>query len=386
MYTIPTQNLATVQEHVARLNRRAARLGKEPVVLTIGEPRAIEVYSDRLQRKVVRTFVDVSVAGSPPKLNGWSFIAAVEVFDDLNLIRAVPGEVIPQHYRTTGSQCEHCNTARRRKDVFVLRHEDGRLVQVGRQCIRDFLGHVSADEVAARATYLASLDELLRDAEGSESLTGERHEDLLHFLTYTAAAIRNFGWVSKGQARDTGKLPTAEIVSIALRVDPGHRDYIEVEDADRALAQAALDWAQAIPGTTENDYLANVAAVARQGFIATRAFGIAASIISAYNREQSRKIEAKVRQEKGAASTFVGTVGTRSDFVLTVVRVLELSGVYGVTFLHLFDDAEGNQFRWFASSERLDQGKTVVLKGTIKAHEDYKGIKTTVLTRCKVAA
>ena len=42
---------------------------------------------------------------------------------------------------------------------------------------------------------------------------------------------------------------------------------------------------------------------------------------------------------------------------------------------------------WFASSTPdnvLDDGIEYIVKGTIKKHEEYKGLKQTVLTRCKL--
>jgi hypothetical protein len=66
--------------------------------------------------------------------------------------------------------------------------------------------------------------------------------------------------------------------------------------------------------------------------------------------------------------------------------VRPIEGDYGTTYLYtLREDATGNVFKWFASREALGDatGRTLQLQGTVKKHEEYNGLKSTVLTRCK---
>lgn len=65
------------------------------------------------------------------------------------------------------------------------------------------------------------------------------------------------------------------------------------------------------------------------------------------------------------------------------------------SYLHAFVDADGNRVKWFASSKSLAmpdgsfaalvEGQTVTLKATVKKHDEYKGIRETVLTRGDVS-
>ena len=57
---------------------------------------------------------------------------------------------------------------------------------------------------------------------------------------------------------------------------------------------------------------------------------------------------------------------------------------WGYTKLYKITDEAGNIFTWKTSSWVEDGIKTI--KGTVKAHNDYKGTKQTELTRCKCAA
>lgn len=64
---------------------------------------------------------------------------------------------------------------------------------------------------------------------------------------------------------------------------------------------------------------------------------------------------------------------------------------WGSTALYAFTDSEGHHFIWKTASwpdsmTKVNEGDSIVLKGTIKEHNEYKGCKQTVLTRCKIVA
>jgi hypothetical protein len=83
----------------------------------------------------------------------------------------------------------------------------------------------------------------------------------------------------------------------------------------------------------------------------------------------------------------VGEVGDRVTFEnATLNSVRELDGNFGITYLHKFTDAAGNDLVWFASNDNLgDEGEVITFKATIKRHGDYKGRKNTVINRAKAA-
>ena len=65
--------------------------------------------------------------------------------------------------------------------------------------------------------------------------------------------------------------------------------------------------------------------------------------------------------------------------------------------MHFFRDDNQNKLIWKTSKSLVKwldngewfcptEGDRITLKGTVKAHEEYKGEKQTVLTRCKIVA
>lgn len=118
-------------------------------------------------------------------------------------------------------------------------------------------------------------------------------------------------------------------------------------------------------------------------------------------REQE---EARIKAEK-AMSNYRGNVGEKIDEQVTYLgsahfEVKSFSGFGTETmYVHNFRDNEGNKLVWKTSTDNfawklneetnefdriLEAGQRVNLKGTIKAHNEYKEEKQTSVTRCKV--
>lgn len=102
--------------------------------------------------------------------------------------------------------------------------------------------------------------------------------------------------------------------------------------------------------------------------------------------------EARIKAEK-AISQHVGEIGSKIEIKGTYVRTgsweqKAYAGYGTVTmYVHTFKDADGNVFTWKTQNGVcLNYGENVNVKGTVKAHSEYKDEKQTELTRCKVTA
>ncbi len=131
----------------------------------------------------------------------------------------------------------------------------------------------------------------------------------------------------------------------------------------------------AIAAATGSSFLASLDAQLKGNKILTeRQLEAAANAIEG---QQVRKVE-------GLASEYVGEVKDRIEFEAEVIGVYGTEGYYGHTDIVKFKDARGNYFTWFASDyTNLACGDRMSIKGTVKKHDQFRGIKQTVLTRCK---
>ena len=84
-------------------------------------------------------------------------------------------------------------------------------------------------------------------------------------------------------------------------------------------------------------------------------------------------------------SQFQGEIGERiRQRLMKVVRVFTTDGYYGRSYIHNFEDEEGNVYVWITSSKCLDEDSVYWVDGTVKDHKLYKNTPQTILTRCKV--
>lgn len=82
---------------------------------------------------------------------------------------------------------------------------------------------------------------------------------------------------------------------------------------------------------------------------------------------------------------YFGNVGDKIQLSLKLVKVGGYETQFGYTSVYTFEDSENHQFVWKTGCGiDADKGSMVTIKGSVKAHSEYKGIKQTELTRCKV--
>ena len=88
------------------------------------------------------------------------------------------------------------------------------------------------------------------------------------------------------------------------------------------------------------------------------------------------------RAERAAISKHIGTVGERREFTLTLNHVHEFEGVYGITYIHILTEGEGNAVV-YKGSKRLtgEKGDAITFKATIKEHGERDGVAQTILAR-----
>jgi len=387
-HDIPACNFYGLKHQIDRLNRRAPRLGCEPISLNVLRTYNKEKTDPITRLSYTQSRMEIEIIGESPQLEGWRLLAVVETLaNGENLVRCVPGCTVPESYRNTDMHCDHCGTNRRRREVFILRHEDGRTVQVGRTCIADFLGHVTASTLASRAEYLMSIEAAAKEAESDYYHGGGViHRDISSFLGTVAICIRRLGWLSRGKSEEG--FATADIAWAILTdfrskyiTELVEKNNIVAEERDVELAKNALEWARKLDGGS--DYLYNLGVACRQEHVNWRTTGIVASAIAAYQHTCEK--QEKIKKERKSLS-HVGEIGKRMDFEATVKRLRYFDSDWGVRTMCLFEDAEGNHLVWWASRDlsEIEEGDYVKIKATVKEHGEYNGTPQTVVQRCKI--
>ena len=101
----------------------------------------------------------------------------------------------------------------------------------------------------------------------------------------------------------------------------------------------------------------------------------------------ARNMFAKIdeREIQDASSVHVGSIKERIEFEGIVEFETTREGFYGTTHIIKVRSIDGNVFTWFASGyQSLHRGDRVAVRGTVKKHDEYQGVKQTILSRCKI--
>jgi len=387
-FKISPDLLGKVKATVARLNKRAVKLGVPLVSMIIG-PSSLVPQDNGGAVLMHEVTVDLEV----PKLPDWRFLATLEHTGEGNIIRVFPGagEVYLSAYRTCAPKCDHCNIDRNRKDTFVVEHISGERKQVGRDCLTDFLGlGKSAADAAAYAEYLSQLSDFSAFLEDPSAIGGDgggfggRGDGVgtLNFLGYVAECARRWGFRTRKQAEESMTTSTTE-EALSAMFPPKNRPRSECVDPSeeaKVEAQAALAWAQAIEVKTDFDH--NLRTVAKAECITFRDCGIAAYIIQAHRRA----LEIQVERAARPVSKHFGTVGVRVKKATLVYKgSASFDSAYGITFIHRLLTPEGDQAIWKTGNGlNVDAGTELTVDYTVKEHGEWKGNLQTAITRVKV--
>ena len=134
--------------------------------------------------------------------------------------------------------------------------------------------------------------------------------------------------------------------------------------------------------TEGSEYADNTEKVHWSEFYSTTAWGDMHPLPNA-----QKKVDTLINgEEEFSTSEWVGEVGEKIKMLpVTLIGVYGFQGRYGYSQVVKFKDEDGNVLTWFtAVNIPVEIGSSCLLSGTIKNHDEYKGEKTTILTRCKI--
>jgi hypothetical protein len=383
VFFIPEANQSGFLSEIARLSRRAVKMGFAPFAPILFDDSERTTDKGWTYRVFHYTF-----EAKPPCIKGWIFSATIDHSNEAgNIIRRVlnTGVALPIRFRHAEPVCEHCGTRRYRRDTFVLYcPETDEFKQVGRSCLQDFFGH---DPMAAAryAEILAAAGECGEAMEEFDFASGRNFINLRDFLANAAAMVREHGWISRKKATEEGTTGTADM-AMSNMYSKGSRHYVSPTTDDRTIVEQAIEWGLNLSNKRNmTDYDHNVMVVVGSSVITPKTAGIAASVIGVYLMHRDRQAAEQAARAAGGASAYVGAVKERLRAMdATVTGAFPINVDMGVLYIYTFS-VNGNVFKWFtAGRDDLTVGARIKLTGTVKKHEEYKGVKQTSLSRCVI--
>jgi len=372
---------------IAKANKVAARAANKG----LSGGFAVTIETKMVPGKNLMGFEDASlpprqvkyliIEGAPAAYEGWAFVAKAEWVNGLPVITGSPwyeGEPVDRASLVEGG-CDHCGVSRQRKSVIIV-EKDGARKQVGKQCLKDYLGH------EAPVSWFSDRDPFAEF--GGYEGGGVEFFSLISDLTWAAAIVRVKGFVP---ASHYDRRTTKALVSIATGKRPtdwaAAAEWDEVQalidwEADGATAEAILAFARTLEGDT--DYIQNVKAVVGTDsvYYDPKYRGLVVSLAGVYARDVEKK--AREAADPVVEAEF-GKVGEKVTVTLTAVSSRAFDSGFGTTYANTFT-GEGHRFKWVTGTRSFETGEKVTMKGTIKGYDEWDGRKFTVLTRCKEVA
>lgn len=377
IYHIPVDNIKELTKRIKHIQNKGA-----DITFNIGK-EVVEEHELNSGAKIAVKCYEVEVEGQY-KINDWSFVATIEHSDAGNIIRSINSSLegkIPAKYRTVGQECEHCHQIRNRKDTFLIHNDKtDEFKQVGRTCLRGYTGGLDAERCAQFVDVFNYLFELEHPKEfgdfngflgGSVSLSTESIKKTVF------GYVKSYGYVSKESAQ--------ELSQILFGVGGNEKSVKDATDEEVAEMNA---WVETV--NTNSDYMWNAKTAWTKSSTDYRDVALLASFVKVFLKAKSDI--AKRMQDKN--NEYVGNVGDRITIKdIKSVRILYTKEgsryAYNApsAYVHEIVDGQGHVYVWSSTTFFIDDfndGKLKEIVATVKTHQEYKGLKQTVITRGKI--
>lgn len=378
-----------VRERLERLEAKAKRYNV-PFSYSFSVPHVISYKGasvDKVNHCVthsVETYyaevVDVTISEKAICSNGWEVVAKIDHGDNSkggynNVVFWFDGNDHGTAYAHAAPHCDHCHTDRRRTTTYLVKRGED-LRQVGASCLHDYTGIFPwlAVAFAEFSTYSVEDGETFDPVAMAGSVVTATEK----ILACAVASVRKNGY-----ANSESRLPTKLQM---LEETP--------TDNDKKTAAAIIDFFQNLD-TEGDNFASNTKAVICSPYCKPKVYGFIAYAPRFYEKEiakREKEAARKVKHETEAAtSAYFGEVGQRTTIHAEKIEVVANwftnYSYYGeIVYLYRIHATENGVFMWKTSTPigEDERNKPHTIKATIKAHNDYNGIKQTMMTRCKI--
>lgn len=381
LFEVPAVAMGLLSEKLAKLNKKALKFGS-------GEIKLIRVgrKTDENGNQVCL----VAVEGEEVRIPGYKFIGRLDHNVDpsgaSNIVYTMPGEELTHDQRTAGANCEHCGWSRNRKDTYFFRADSGDMIQVGRTCLKDFMGH-DPMKLVRRAQFITKIIDAVTEAgEGGKAyMTDRRWVDLETFLAYTVSCIEANGWTSGKEAwGDESKMSTRDQAANTMFHWPAPLPEDKPTEEHRATALKVMEYVATLD-PAKSDFNFNMTQMVKMEVIDWKATGVAAAMTFVYTRHLEQEAAKKLApaQKDHSTSVHVGDIKERLQLDITILSSRSHEGNFGVYNITNMVDAAGNVYVSFGKYSAAPGDKATV-RGTVKRHDEFRGVKQTILNRVTV--
>lgn len=371
---IPTEALENFKNRVEKVNKKADKIGSEPIVITsISNPFQQKYHEGN--KTFVRNILTVEYQQPDIRIKGYSLVGMIS--------RDSTGTIQIHNYNMNNfkdyqnpdfTRCDHCNTKHQRNHLVVLKDRKQQELVVGKSCLKDFIGVVPS-------TYYKFVDEIheLHDDESYSNTGFAPAYPVLDVLSHTFDIASRYGFVKASD--DVDNVPTF------LRVQEA---VLAGKSASEEAKEKAEEGINLIKEMREediyNDYMFNIHQILKNEYVMLKKMAMAVSSYIAIKKNLEKKEEEK---DSNKSNMYVGQVGESISLSVKIDMIkIVPSYMGGESRLYLMTEKDtGNALKVFTTSKKFTpkEGDEIAIEAKVKEHEMFKGNRTTVLKNIKLA-
>lgn len=402
IFTVPVIYLEDAKKLIEKQSKKLDSIGVKHTE-SYGTPYFITLNISGIKGMEQRVeVVDVEFTSSDIyKIKGFEVVAVLEhpVSSDENsenLVYLIGNNNITKNdieiLQRLKSNCSHCHTKRvRKKTVILYNEEQDKLIQVGLSCLNNYLGV----DISGKLDRLSDIERMLNgELDKYDIMNGSREWSSIN--TKLNAGIISAIMI---MAYDKYKESMLNTKSVVDRLNEYTQLYNNLSMNEK---QAYLEKGNNIVNkfanleSVEGGFELNLRALCRNYLIRRKNVRMAAWIPAVYSKiTEKAQQEKKYKEEweqKCSGSQYYGNEGDKLGEIKVICeRLLTTKEVYineyNTAVSYVYSLKMGNYWFIWSTGNALKDGIEYTLKGgKIKKHQEYNGLKQTVISRCKIVS
>lgn len=419
-YMIPEENVERLEKKFNSAARRIRKISQEfePTMTKSGNTviltREVEIISpDCRTDSFVKTIpyeareITLEIPDEVVFIeDGWIFGGTVEPsgvkgknFVNFPILENAENNPVPSKYFSGNPCCcDYCKTDRKRtKTYLVTNRATGEWKQLGKECLKLFVTGINIDAIATFESFIKEAEDIANPGDEFFYDRGFKFVKVADALAFACSLYRDMGYVAtRDYMGDTNDFCNKNIVQRKLSRLYGYdSDFLNItnsvrEEIDKIKLKSdlvikdvrvAIETVRQLP---DEPYYNNLKVIVENEYIPLNKLGLLVSIPKAIDRYEEEKKMQEEKEKLAKSSNYIGEVGEKISVNFVSGREVACCETqFGLLHIYEFKDANGNTVVWKSSSSK-DIPESGVVAGTVKAHEEYDGIKQTVILRAKI--
>jgi hypothetical protein len=386
---------------------------------------AVDWSPDLQWYKIVSTqLVDLVIDHQPIHIKGDWVLIAVHSSKSGSISQLDASVIIPEEFLSGSRTCSHCNKNQYRKSHFIIHNKaDGKWMQVGSTCLKDFLGINPTTYLKMFEAFRTTFSILNEDRWGHGYPDKEEFINIAYpirkLISQTLKVINKRGHVKATweDVEDIGMNGCRYYRKVRENEGDATCDFVtdyvttpKKKDKEHSQVDEVLKFWEKVKVETKEvkgHHLTNEGWETRMGQEPKNGFNKWLSdsqkLISSPNALKSdinkvcsavnyvltskeKEAERLLKAQESASLKYVGKVGDRMTLDLTIVKNYAGESEWGVYYITTLETKEKDQLVYKGSKDLGDVGDSLTMVFTVKAHSDFRGAKQTTLSRPKVTS